>query len=60
MLCFLGLLLLQEPRNALVTFLNALLPHVQGAPLGFQDDVYLQFFAASASIRTGHSSSFNL
>ena len=61
MLRFLGLLLLQELPNAFVTFLNArTMPHVQGTPVAFHDDVYMQHFAASASIRTDHFSSFNL
>jgi hypothetical protein len=58
---FLGLLLLQELQNAFVTFPNArTMPDVQGTPVAFHDDVYVQHFAASASIRTDHLSSLNL
>jgi hypothetical protein len=60
MLWFFGVLLLQEPYPAFVTFLDALLPHVQGAPLGFREGVYVQCFPASSGLRADHSSSFNL
>jgi hypothetical protein len=60
-LCFLGLLLPQELPNAFVTFLDArLLPHIQGAPFGFPDSVYVQRFAASARTRADHAGSLDL
>ena len=61
MLCFLGLLLLQELPHAFVTFPNArTMPDVQGAPGAFHDNVYVQCFAAYASTGPDHFSAFDL
>jgi len=60
LLCLL-LLLWQELPHAYVAFLNTRrLPHVQGAPLEFQEGVYVQLFAQCTRVRAYHSSTFNL
>ena len=58
MLCLL-LLLWQELPHAFVAILNARrLPHVQSAPLEFEEGMCVQLFAQCARNCTHHSSTF--
>jgi len=60
LLCLL-LLLWQELPHAFVTSLDARrLPHVQSAPLEFEEDMCVQLFAQCTRVRAYHCSTFNL